>query len=230
MEQAVIEKELARLEQLCRILAEEHNFAVQRLEYGPGLGVDYFDKDGGIESELELLRQIAPALQNLASRYELTIEMGRWFAARCGSFVTAVADIKHTDGVNYAILDGGIHQLNYYGQTMAMQLPSVMHLPTQGSCAYAHAPVKGETGGWTLCGSLCTAADVLVRQAQFDSPLQIGDLLVFGCCGAYSMTEAPALFLTRELPAVLLLQSDGQICLLRKHISPAFLNCGAENY
>jgi len=225
---AVIEKELDRLEQLCRKLADEHSFAVQRLEYGPGLGVDYFGKDGGEEGELELLRQIAPALQALAARYELTVEMGRWFAARCGSFITAVADVKHTDGVNYAILDGGIHQLNYYGQTMAMQLPPILHLPMQGT-GYARAPGKGETGGWTLCGSLCTVADVLVRQACFGAPLQRGDLLVFGCCGAYSMTEAPALFLTRELPAVLLRRQNGEICLLRQHISPAFLNCGAEN-
>ena len=226
---AVIEKELARLGQFFQSLADEHGFAVQRLEYGPGLGVDYFGKDGGVEGELELLRQIAPALQALAAHYELTVEMGRWFAARCGSFVTAVADVKHSAGVNYAILDGGIHQLNYYGQTMAMQLPPILHLPVQGTAAPARAPGKGETDGWTLCGSLCTVADVLVRQAQFEQPLQMGDLLVFGCCGAYSMTEAPALFLTRELPAVLLRQQNGEICLLRQHISPAFLNCGAEN-
>lgn len=231
---AAILKELAALQQVCRRLLADCGFAVQRLEYGPGLGVDYFGRDGGEAAEYALLEAVAPALQALAEQYELTVEMGRWFAARCGSYLTAVADLKCTDGVNYAILDGGIHHLNYYGQTMAMQLPPLRRLfPAAGDASAwqseaARSPGDPASDCWTLCGSLCTAADVLVRRAAFSAPLQCGDLLLFGACGAYSMTEAPALFLTRDLPAVLLCRQDGSLALLRGHLSPSFLNSGAE--
>lgn len=46
---------------------------------------------------------------------------------------------------------------------------------------------------YTLCGSLCTVADVLVREVKLKK-LEIGDILEFAHCGAYSVTEAPALF------------------------------------
>ena len=37
-------------------------------------------------------------------------------------------------------------------------------------------------------GSLCTTADVLVREAQLP-PLRVGDVIALGRCGAYSVTE-----------------------------------------
>ena len=57
---------------------------------------------------------------------------------------------------------------------------------------------------YTLCGSLCTVADVLVREVKLKK-LELGDVLEFGHCGAYSVTEAPALFLVKT--------ASGYICI-----------------
>ena len=81
----------------------------------------------------------------------------------------------------------------------------------------------GNVGKWTICGSLCTVNDVLVRQAELDV-FDIGDILVFERCGAYAVTEGMALFLSRELPQVLLVDTDGNIQILRNQTQINVLN------
>ena len=134
-----------------------------------------------------------------AFRYPMGVEMGRFLAAPCGEYHTRILDLKRTDGVNYALMDGGIHHLRYYGQMMAVNIPPLRQVPER---AGAREP-------YCLCGSLCTAADVLARGAKL-FPLETGDELVFGRCGAYSVSEASALFLSRDLPEVWLKQGGAE--------------------
>ena len=81
--------------------------------------------------------------------------------------------------------------MNYYGQSMAMRVPTVYRLRER----------DGEETLWNLCGSLCTVNDILVKQLPVKN-LQPGDVFVFEKTGAYSVTEGMALFLSRDLPAV----------------------------
>ena len=73
-------------------------------------------------------------------------------------------------------------------------------------------PVK-----WTLCGSLCTTADVLARNAEF-SGLKTGDILVFGRTGAYSAMEGMAIFLSREMPVIALYSQSSGLKIVRQMI------------
>ena len=129
----------------------------------------------------------------LAERCELTIEMGRFFASECGAYLTRVIDTKVNCGTAYAILDGGIHHVNYLGGNMGMRVPIIRQSSVR----------EGEMQPWALCGSLCTTADVLVRKAELH-PLDQGDILAFMNIGAYSVTEGPALFLSRDMPSIIL--------------------------
>ena len=54
---------------------------------------------------------------------------------------------------------------------------------------------------WTICGALCTANDVLVRDIELTA-LGEGSVIIFENAGAYAMTEGMSLFLSHELPAV----------------------------
>ncbi|WP_130836667.1 diaminopimelate decarboxylase family protein [Lachnoclostridium sp. Marseille-P6806] len=206
-----IEKDLARLEALLTSLREEAGFEAALVEYGPGLPADYFEgTDLGAaalaeEWEMGALRDAAARLLPFAGKYPLSVELGRFLASPCGEYHTAVRDIKRNDGTDYVILDGGIHQLRYYGQTLSMQVPE-LHVLRNG----CEAESPAERRPYCLCGSLCTVADVLVREAQLPT-LAAGDELVFGRCGAYSLTEGSALFLTRQLPAVYLRRADGTL-------------------
>ncbi|MBQ8095364.1 MAG: diaminopimelate decarboxylase [Clostridia bacterium] len=193
--------ELEFLAETCARIQSEFNFTIERIEYGTGLYFPYFENEDHSDT-LAPIRELAPDLLRLSRQVRLTIEMGRFFASSCGTFLTAVQDTKRNKGQQYAILDGGIHHLNYYGGSMGMRVPLITKL--SDSCT----PDSGESGSWMLCGSLCTTADVLVR-AYPASSLHPGDILAFHYCGAYSVTEAPALFLSRDMPAVILYDTDG---------------------
>lgn len=191
---AIIERELDELLRFVEQVELEHHFLLERLEYGTGLAVDYFAADAQ-EQEKARLAAISPKIREVAEKVDLTVEMGRFFAAPCGYYFTKVMDTKTNAGVNYAIVDGGLNQLKYDGQIQGMQIPRITHLKLSSAQRSEH------TQQWTLCGSLCTTADILARNAEF-MDLAIGDILVFHRVGAYSAMEGMALFLSRELPEI----------------------------
>ena len=187
---------------------EKNGFNFSRIEYGAGLKVGYFQNEN-IDEETEL--DILYRTLFLFGEKKITLEFGRFLVADCGSYYTGIVDIKNSDGVNYAIVDGGIHHLNYYGQIMAMKLPF-----------YKHFGSGGEESEWTVCGSLCTTADVLVKNLPLKT-LRVGDVIRFDKVGAYSVTEGLYLFLSRDLPSVYLRQ-NGNLTLVRKSMQTDKIN------
>ncbi|WP_306791328.1 diaminopimelate decarboxylase family protein [Agathobacter rectalis] len=250
-----INKDLEKIKSALSILKEKYGFEPQLVEYGPGLCVEYFEEDWQ-EKEKQSLDEAAEVLRKFAEEYPLGIEMGRFLAASCGKYYTQVKDLKSTGDANYAILDGGIHHLNYFGQRMAMQVPPISIYRADeiyfgeklGEIKGAAGPIGNTFNGcevseneertvveftelpdtdYTLCGSLCTVADVLVREVKLKK-LELGDVLEFGHCGAYSVTEAPALFLSRQLPAVYAYSKEYGYECLREHIPAAEINLAGK--
>lgn len=224
-----INKDLEKIKSALIVLKEKYGFEPKLVEYGPGLCVEYFEEDWQ-EKEKQALDEAAEVLREFAEEYPLGIEMGRFLAASCGKYYTQVKDLKSTGDANYAILDGGIHHLNYFGQRMAMQVPPIRVY----GCKVSEKEEK--TGveltelpdtDYTLCGSLCTVADVLVREVKLKK-LELGDVLEFGHCGAYSVTEAPALFLSRQLPAIYAYSKEYAYECLREHIPAAEINLAGK--
>lgn len=189
-----IEKELVRLDGFCREVQEEFHIHIQEIEYGPGFFVPYFQSDPK-EDIHGLLEEFIGLIENMEFSGKVTLEMGRFLTAACGSFLTSIVDRKENEGQIYGIVDGGIHHLNYFGQTMAMKLPYVQHISSE-----KREDAKEEK--WNICGSLCTTADLIVKQFPLVGA-SIGDVLVFEGVGAYSMTEGINLFLSRDLPKIL---------------------------
>jgi diaminopimelate decarboxylase len=206
-----IVRELTFLGSYLEETRELSGLELEKVEYGTGLPAYLFiDKEiNGLsdaeEKELGFLREIAPSLRELAEKCELTIEMGRFFAASCGHYFTRTVDMKVNDGTGYAIIDGGSHQIRYYGQMQGMQIPFIDHISENGTDS--PDTQVGEALKWTVCGSLCTTADVLARNAEFRD-LKEGDVLVFHKAGAYSLYECMSLFLSRDLPRIYL--HDGE--------------------
>lgn len=205
---AQIEKELGYLEDFVTRVRETLSFSLGRVEYGPGLAVDYFHPSAE-ERELDRLEAVAPALQALAAKVSLTVEMGRFFAAPCGDYFTRVADMKINRGVPYAILDGGLHQLKYDGQLYGMQIPGIFHVRTH--------PEGREEKLWTLCGSLCTTADVLAKNVPLQG-LEVGDVLVFRRAGAYAAMEGMSTFLSRDMPVIATYSQEQGLVIRRRRI------------
>lgn len=213
---SLIEKELDRLLAFFQQVEEAHHFHLEQLEYGTGLAVDYFTPDAE-EAELARLEAVAVKIRQVSEQIRLTVEMGRFFAAPCGYYFTRVMDVKTNLGVNYAIVDGGLNQLKYDGQIQGMQIPKILHeksVPHTGGC---------QKEKWTLCGSLCTTADVLARNVEFEN-LEIGDILVFARTGAYSVMEGMAVFLSREMPEVYIFTGSTGLTKIRRMIPTDIFN------
>lgn len=216
---AVIIKELESVEQFCIRVKNELKFDIERIEYGTGLAVDYYSQDADT-TEHERLAAVAPKIRELGEKYDLTVEMGRFFACSCGYYFTKVMDAKTNCSINYAVLDGGLNQLKYDGQIQGMQIPVISHLKNNDQKASNPQP-------WTLCGSLCTTADVLARNAMFEE-LKIGDVLVFHRTGAYSVTEGMAVFLSREMPQIWLASEKDGLKMIRNFIFTDIFNTESE--
>jgi diaminopimelate decarboxylase len=228
-------KELLMLKDLYDEIETTFGIRLKRLEYGPGLPVPYFENED-FSDTLSPVKELAPALKQVATWCELTVEMGRFFASECGYYLTKVMDIKSNDSTNYCILDGGMNHLTYLGQVMGMKIPVIKKLGRENADnfekefgdIFGKADISGtlEDGSadYALCGSLCTTADVLVRQIRLQD-LQIGDILAFCNIGAYSVTEGIYLFLSRTMPQILLVKEDGSVVVARKFTESSRLNC-----
>ena len=206
-----LQKEIDYLDDFLTRLEENYKFGVEELEFGTGLPVHYFQ--GEEFDEIEFLKEFSNGIDNMKFSGKIVIELGRSIAASCGYYLTKVVDKKTNKGQNYAILDGGIHHLVYYGQTMAMKFPHLEIYPTRET---------NNAEDWNLMGSLCTINDIIIKQYPV-SNLQIGDVFIFKNTGAYCMTEGISLFLSRELPEVALIKS-GEMNLVREAFKTYTLN------
>lgn len=202
-----VDKDFKRLNELMDLLKDKYNYVPKLVEYGPGIPVNYFTYPYE-DQDMEMLKEVAGRIKEFAQKYPVGIEMGRFLATSCGYYLTSVKDIKNNNETDYVICDGGIHHLKYYGQNMAMQIPPLYYIDGERNLPDAvletiAKPKKNEDElvPYTLCGSLCTVADVLIREVNLPK-LSIGDRLLFGRCGAYSVTEGTVLFLSRNMPEI----------------------------
>lgn len=215
-----IEKEIEYLDNYIRHLNDDLGFKIAELEFGPGFPVEYFE--GSNFDESAYLSEISSLISNMEYQGKITMELGRSIAASCGSYFTKVVDTKTNKEGNFALIDGGMHHLQYYGQMMAMKKPMLEVLPKRDS---------NITEDWNICGSLCTINDLVVKKLPV-SNLKIGDIFMFENTGAYSMTEGISLFLSRDLPQVVFFK-DKKIEVVRDHRNTYSLNMpkyeGREN-
>lgn len=208
-------QEISFIQEYCKELSITNNIKISDIEYGPGLSFKYFEenklKPNNDFSEFESLMF---ELKN--SSFHWVIELGRYIAASCGSYVTRIKDLKADDDKKYCIIDGGINHINYYGQIMGMKIPDIDFIKTNSDNK------KYESGKYTICGSLCTTADVILRELELSEP-SINDIFIFKNIGAYSITEGVYLFLSHPLPFVFIKQND-KIIKVRDNLKTSIIN------
>lgn len=209
---ADFEKDVSNISELITEVKSVYDYSPALIEYGPGLAVDYFIAPHD-QFDRDTLSVASEVINGFSKEVPLTIEMGRFIASTCGRFETSVKDIKTNKGINYAIVDGGIHHVNYYKQIMSMNKPPL----SQSS------EVDGVSKKYTICGSLCTVADLLVKDIELKE-LHVGDVLTFYRVGAYSVCESPALFLSRKLPFVYVENENNELIMVRDNRPTSAIN------
>ena len=200
---SVYAKEMAVLADVCSCIEAEGGH-IDEIEYGPGIGVDYFADKAAKYIEADFFEALTEAAKPLRQKYRVTLEMGRALAAPCGEYVSRIVDCKVNGGTGYVLIDGGSHQVHYDGMMRGMHVPHLRTIPAR----------KGDQI-WTIAGSLCSVNDILASQARLGA-VQIGDCLVFENAGAYAMDEGPALFLSHEQPAVYAVKGQAVRVLRRR--------------
>ena len=197
-----IQEEVTFIQDYCSKLKDDFELEMKSIEYGPGFAFDYFCQDD-FSNNLDDLKVFSQAIS--ASTFNWTIELGRFIASPCGEYYTKICDIKNDslNEINYIIIDGGINHINYYGQMMAMKVPPIEFISSDGT-------EKNEKIDYMLCGALCTTADLITKKITLPQA-KIGDILKFKNIGAYSITEGIYLFLSHDLPAVYGKNSDNLV-------------------
>jgi len=208
-----IESELKLLEVFFVELKSKYGFEPELLEYGPGLGVPYFIGDD-FDSYYSVYEELVSYIASAKYSYRVNLEMGRFFAASCGEYITSVADVKGTADAPILILDGGRNHISYYGQNMVMKTPVIE----------PERKAEEDAVPCDLYGSLCSFNDMIARAVMISNP-KVGDRLIFKNIGAYSVTEGIYLFLSRDLPAVYVKEADGQCRMLRNGNPTYETNC-----
>ena len=189
---------------------EELGFDIKEVEYGLGLPVFYFQDEEFNEDEY--LSEVNNELTRFGNK-KLTIELGRSIAASCGYYFTSVVDLKENRFGKNVILDGGMNHLVYYGQTMAMRHPYFDLYPKRDK----------ELVNYNLYGSLCTVNDIVVK--SIDVPkLELNDTFIFKNVGAYSSTEGISLFLSRNLPKIVLHKNGLDFIIVREDLKTSEIN------
>ena len=205
-----VNKEIDYLNNFISLIESKYPIKIKEVEYGTGSPVFYFQ--GEEFDEDTYFEELNKALNKLNGR-EISLEIGRSISASCGIYLTRVVDIKNNKYGNTVILDGGMNHLVYYGQTMAMRVPHFDIFPKRDCPKVTY----------NLYGSLCTINDIIIKDVTVNK-LQLNDTFIFKNVGAYSSTEAIALFLSRELPKIIICDSKGNYHVVRDALKTSEIN------
>lgn len=187
--------------ELLQILEKLNGLSISEVEYGAGIGVDYFSDKGNED----VWDKIIEFINKLSKKYKVTYESGRALSADCGKYVARIVEVRNRGDKKYYITNGGKHQIQYYsGLFSKMKVPML---------SVVSAEPLTEKVNTVVVGSLCTIGDVLANESE-QPKAKRGDYIVFHKCGGYSVTENIALFLSRDFPAVYSIE-NGELNLLR---------------
>ena len=180
-------------------LSKKYSVPLRSVDFGGGFGVPYAPSEEHLD--LRLLRKGLTAVALEVSREprlaaaRLVFEPGRFLVAEAGTYVVRVLGTKRSRGVDYVLVDGGVH---HFLRPALLDSPHRARLIRQKT-ARRGAPSSPSKKIFVVSGPLCTSLDVLHPAARLPMPRR-GDLLVFENAGAYGYTESMPLFLSHEWP------------------------------
>jgi len=203
-----------RVLSLALSLSKKYSISLRSVDFGGGFGVPY--APGEKPLDLKMLRK---GLQLIAESVEkeprlrgtrLVFEPGRFLVAEAGTYVVRALGTKRSRGVDYAMVDGGVHHFLRPALFDGPHQARLIRETTKGRPARSSRSRKT----FVLSGPLCTSLDVLHPGARLPLP-ERGDLIAFENAGAYGYTESMPLFLSHEWPAEVGIRR-GRLALLNR--------------
>ncbi len=203
-----------RVLSLALSLSQKFRISLRSIDFGGGFGVPYADREEHLDLEIlrKGLKRIAAEARakGLLDSTRLVFEPGRFLVAESGTYVVRVLGTKRSLGVDYVLVDGGVH--HFLRPVLLASPHRVRLLPAQGRPRVNSSSPSRKS--LVVSGPLCTSLDVLHPGAKLPMPRR-GDLLAFENAGAYGYTESMPLFLSHEWPAEAGVRK-GRLALLRR--------------
>ena len=195
-------------------LSKKFDVSLRTVDFGGGFGVPYAENEKPLD--LGILRNGLAGIAKWAageSRFRGTrfvFEPGRFLVAEAGVYVVKVLGTKKSRGVDYVLVDGGVH---HFLRPLLLGTTHRVRLVGRARGRTRSLPTLSRKS-LVLAGPLCTSLDVLHPAARLPLP-ERGDLLAFENAGAYGYTESMPLFLSHEWPAEVGVRK-GRLALLRR--------------
>jgi carboxynorspermidine decarboxylase len=153
--------------------------------------------------DVERLIRVLKAFRQRHPHLEVILEPGSAIAWRTGPLISTVLDIIKRGGINIAILD----------TSATAHMPDVLEMPYRAEVRGAdHPGVKPHT--YRLGGMTCLAGDI-IGDYSFDTPLQIGDKVIFEDMIHYTMVKT-TLFNGVAHPSIAIAHENGAIEVVRE--------------
>ncbi|MBA8764327.1 type III PLP-dependent enzyme [Staphylococcus coagulans] len=176
--------------------AEKHQFELQHLNLGGGIGVNYKD----LNAQFDWPHFVA-GFKAVIEAYEmqdvtLNFECGRYLVAHIGYYATEVLDIKKVHQEWFVILKGGTQQFRL---PVSWQHNHPFEVYTSPLERYAFEKVNLINDAATFVGQLCTPKDVFAKQVDI-TEIATGDVVVFQYAGAYGWSISHHDFLSHPHP------------------------------
>ncbi len=171
-----------------------------RLDLGGGLAVRYDDETP--PSVAEYAAAVLGPVQKAG--FTLVLEPGRWLVAEAGQLLTRTIAVKATPEKTFVVVDAAMNDLIR---------------PSLYEAYHPISPVIARTGPTRkvdIVGPVCETGDFLGLDREL-SPIESGDLLIVGVCGAYGSTMAST-YNSRPRAAEVMV-SSGEPELIRKRES-----------
>lgn len=190
------------------------------LNVGSGIGVPYSSqqKAPDLEALGKSMTTITAKLHETWPDLTVFIESGRFITCKAGTYLTHVTDNKVSAGTNFLILADTLN--GFVRPSMAIMasdfaqgaVPACEPMVSGGAAfeftAYTQIPSSpNDTEVVTICGSLCTGADVVARNITLPRMLP-GDIVTINNAGAYAQVLTPSQFASRLPPAEILVPDD----------------------
>lgn len=199
-----------------KTLGRQLNF----VNMGSGIGIPYAATDSAVD-----IKKLGAHMNKLCKEYaaelpkaRIFIETGRFVSGRAGVYVTHVNDVKTSLGKKYVIL---ANTLNGFVRPSIAQM--VERASDAAPCeplytgpdAFGFAPLtdETETETVTVCGNLCTGADVIAQDTELPK-LRTGDVFVITNAGSYAAVLTPMQFASLTPPVQIFAAPDGRLTVL----------------
>ncbi|HMI29481.1 MAG TPA: diaminopimelate decarboxylase [Gaiellaceae bacterium] len=195
-----------RLVDVAEHCRDQLDWTPQVFNLGGGLGVRHSLEDSVPEPAAfagELVRHLRAQWPQPA---RLILEPGRSIVGQAGVTLYEVGVVKHTSGVAYAAIDGGMSD-NPRPQLYNARYEALL----------ANRAAEPATGTYRIAGKHCESGDVLIQGIELPEPRR-GDLLAVPATGGYTLAMASNYNGVPRPAAVLVADGDAELIRRRESV------------